>query len=250
MPLFPTESVKPLIDDIEDKLDLPDNFKADLTGVMSELSDIEGKLDVWPAERGTDNSELEVDADKRAVALALLIAGVETKVDDVEVKLDSPDNFKADVSNLALEATLTAIEHETEWAADAHCDSKTSTNPENLTVGAITPTFPTGSTRVRAILVASIHILNVAANTHHIAFKIEGNKAAGAYSDQLDLTATAQLGLVNLDGSTDSWSGAIDVTTLVDASGSAYNFRFVVTSDNAGEVRYITCFTLVLVYHM
>ncbi len=163
-----------------------------------------------------------------------LIPDIETTTEGIETETDKiPD-----------------VEHETEWAADAHCDSKASTDPENLTVGSITPTFPTGSTRVRAIIVASIHVLNMAANTHHIDFKVEGNKDAGAYSDLLDLTATAQLGLVNVDGATESWIGAIDVTSLVDESGSTYNFRFVVTSDNAGAVRYITGFSLVLVYHM
>jgi len=147
-------------------------------------------------------------------------------------------------------AYLTKVEHETEWATDAHCDSVASTVETNLTVGAVTPTFPAGSTCARAILVASIHALNIAENTHLIQFKIEGNKDAGGYSDLLDLSASAQLGLVEVVGATDSWVGAIDISSLVDASDSAYNFRFVVQSSNAGEVRYITSFTLVLVYHM
>jgi len=147
-------------------------------------------------------------------------------------------------------AYLTQVEHETEWAAESHCDSISSILEAELTVGALAPTFPSGSTRARAILVASIHILNVTENPHLIQFKVEGNKDAGAYSDLLDLTETAQLGLAEVIGATESWVGAIDVTSLVDASGSAYNFRFVVTSSNAGEVRYITSFSLVLVYHM
>jgi len=146
--------------------------------------------------------------------------------------------------------TIKNMELETEWAINANCDSVASDAVTNLTVGSVTPTFPVGSTRVRAILVASIHILNVAANTHHIAFRVEGNKDGGAYQVLLNLMATAQLGLVNLDGATNGWAGAIDVTALVDASGSTYNFRFVVDSDNAGAVRYITCFTLVLIYTM
>jgi hypothetical protein len=143
---------------------------------------------------------------------------------------------------------LPNIQLETEWATVANCDSVASDAVTNLTVGSVTPTFPTGSTRVRAILVASIHVLNMAANTHHIAFRVEGNKNGGGYPVLLNLMATAQLGLVNLDGATEVWCGAIDVTALVNASGSVYNFRFVVDSDNAGAVRYITCFTLVLVY--
>lgn len=147
-------------------------------------------------------------------------------------------------------ATAKAIERETEWALDAHCDTVSSTDETNLTVGTVIPTFPVGSTPVRAIIVASIHALNIEENTHLIAFKVEGNRDAGAYSDLLDLSASAQLGLVEVIGASESWSGAIDVTELVDVSDSAYNFRFVVTSSNAGEVRYITSFSLVLVYHM
>ncbi len=146
-------------------------------------------------------------------------------------------------------AEAVPLPSESEWSADCNCDEVSSTDETNLTVGAITPTFPTG-TYARAILVASIHILNLTAATHHIAFKVQGNKDGGVYSDLLDLSASAQLGLVAVDASSDAWCGGIDVTSLVDASGSTYNFRFVVTSDNAGMVRYITCFTLVLIYTM
>lgn len=176
-------------------------------------------------------------------------------INAIEAKLDDPThglaNIKAEIEDLEDKLdVLPNIEHETEWATVANCNSVTSDAATNLTVGPITPTFPTGSTRVRAILVGTIHILNLAANTHHIAFRVEGNKDGGAYSVLLNLIATAQLGLVNVDGASEGWCGAIDVTALVDASGSVYNFRFVVDSDNAGAVRYITCFTLVLVYHM
>lgn len=44
--------------------------------------------------------------------------------------------------------------------------------------------------------------------------------------------------------------GAIDATTMVDTSAIAYDFRFVVDSDNAGSVNYTTSFALVLVYHI
>lgn len=135
---------------------------------------------------------------------------------------------------------------EAEWSAGCNCDEVASADETNLTIGTITPTFP--STFARAILVPTIHILNLAANTHHIAFKVQGNRAGGAYEDLLDLSASAQLGLVGVDAASDAWAGAIDVTSLVTTSGVAYNFRFVVDSDNAGQVRYITCFTLVLVF--
>ena len=141
-------------------------------------------------------------------------------------------------------------ELETEWSSVAIAENVASAVQTNLTAQVITTTFPTGATRVRVILIASIHVANQAANTHHIDFKVQGNKDGGAYSNLLDLTAIDSLGLVNLDGATDGWCGSIDVTTLVDASGSTYRFRFVVDSDNAGSVNYTTGFTLVLVYTM
>ncbi|MBA7705512.1 hypothetical protein ES703_114343 [subsurface metagenome] len=91
---------------------------------------------------------------------------------------------------------------------------------------------------------------NKTAAAHHIKFKIEGKKAAGAYGDLLDLTAQEGLSMVDVDGATDGWSGAIDVTALVDTSGVAYDFRFEVDSDNAGNVIYICSFVLALVYTM
>ena len=142
------------------------------------------------------------------------------------------------------------VQHETEWAATPVCDTVASVNPTDTTPQAITPTFPTDSTRVRAILIASVHVKNDTANTHNIAFKIQGNKDGGAYSDLLDLSGSAQLGLANSIGTTDGICLPIDITTLVDASGSTYNFKFNVDSDNAGSVKYITSFSLVIVYTM
>jgi hypothetical protein len=141
-------------------------------------------------------------------------------------------------------------ELETEWCSVPICEQIGAAAPTNLTAGSITPTFPKGATLVRALLIACIHCANQSTNTHHIGIKVQGQKAAGGYSDLLDLTVTKPLALNNVDGSGDSWIGAIDVTTLVDTSAVVYDFRFVVSSDNAHNVNYTTCFTVVLVYHL
>ncbi len=173
----------------------------------------------------------------------------------VEVRdsiLDDATRFAgADIAAIRAETNqLANVEHETEWATTAVVQLIANAAAVALTEGSITPTFPTGSTRVRAILIASIHALNHEAETHHIKFKVQGQKDVAGYGDLLDLTAADVLGLVNLDGATDGWCGAVDVTALVDASGSVYDFRFEVDSDNANDVDYTTCFTLVLVYTM
>ena len=140
------------------------------------------------------------------------------------------------------------VQHETEWATTAVVQNVANAAATNLTAGSITPTFPTGATRVRAILIASIHVANQGANTHHISLKVQGQKAVGGYTDLLDLTAATTLGLAALDGVSDAYCVAIDVTAKVDASAVQYDFRFVVDSDNAGSVNYTTGFVLVLVY--
>lgn len=142
------------------------------------------------------------------------------------------------------------FEQEVEWASTPTVQQVASAAATNLTAGSITPTFPTGATAVRVVLLAVIHAANQAANAHHINLKVQGQKAAGGYSDLIDLTAQATLSLAASDGSADGWSGAVDVTTLVDTSAAAYTFRFVADSDNAGAVNYTCSFVLALIYHL
>lgn len=150
----------------------------------------------------------------------------------------------------ALTALVTNVEHETEWTSTPAVQQVANAAAVALTAGSIAVTYPTGATLVRAILIATIHASNKAANTHGISFKVQAQKDAGGYVDRLDLSAQTSLGLVNLIGAGDSWTGAIDVGATVDASGSTYTFRFEVDSDNAGAVNYTTGFVLVLVYTM
>ena len=145
---------------------------------------------------------------------------------------------------------IAAVQHETEWASAPTIEALANAAATALTAGSITPTYPAGATRVRAILMATIHVANKTAAAHHIKFKIEGQKALGGYLPQLDLTAQEGLSMVDVDGATDGWSGAIDVTALVDTSGAVYDFRFEVDSDNAGNVIYTCGFVLALVYTM
>jgi len=162
------------------------------------------------------------------------IATVDTVVDAIKAVTDQFPN----------------VEHETEWSSTPTIQAVANAAAVALTPGSITPTYPTGATRVRAILIATIHVANTTAVAHHIKFKIEGQKAGGGYGDQLDLTAEEGLSMVNVDGATDGWSAAIDVTALVDTSGAVYDFRFEVDSDNAGNVIYVCSFVLALVYTM
>ncbi len=145
-------------------------------------------------------------------------------------------------------ADIANVQHETEWSSVPAVDQVASVDAASLTAGSIAVTYPTGATRVRAILVASIHAVNQTATTHHINLIVQGQKDAEGYGNLLDLSAQDTLGLVNLDGAADGWCGTIDITDLVDTSGSTYTFKFLVDSDDANIVDYTSGFTLVLVY--
>jgi len=147
-------------------------------------------------------------------------------------------------------APFILTEFETEWQTDPVVENVASASATALTAGSITPTYPTGSTEARAVLLPMIKAANQAANTHHIGFKIQYRTGgAGPYSDLKDYTANPPLTLVAADGSVDGWAHPIDVTAIV-SSGVQVEFRFEVDSDNAGGVNYTTSFLLVLVYRM
>lgn len=166
--------------------------------------------------------------------------------------LDTIDGYlDPEIADIQTETDqLPNVEHTTEWVSTTTIQALANAAATALTVGSITPTYPSGATRVRAILIAYMHVANKAAVAHHIKFKIEGQKAAGGYGDLLNLTAQEGLSMVDVDGASDGWCGAIDVTALVDTSGAAYDFRFEVDSDNAGNVIYICSFLLTLIYTM
>lgn len=260
------EVLKNYVDALETRLTAARAGYLDELAAANIPADIDTLIARLTALRAGYLDELDFDLNARlgapaGASLSADLLTIDNLIDDLETRLTAARAGYLDNINNAQLANLTAqhitnlgnmvnFQHEIEWASTPAIQQVASAAATNLTAGSITPTFPTNSTRVRCILIASIKVVNTAANTHSINFKIQGQKAAGGYSDQLDLTAQAGLGLVNVAGAGDSWAGAIDVTTLVDASAAAYDFRFVVDSDNAGAVNYITAFTLVEIYRI
>lgn len=141
-------------------------------------------------------------------------------------------------------------ENEIEWSTDPNVNSVSSAVEANLTEGDMgTITYPTGATEVRVLLLPIIKAANQTVNTHHIGIKVQYSEDDGAWTDIIDLTTDPPMGLVALDGAGDAWVHPLDVSDIVE-SGSKYEFRFVVDSDDANEVHYTTSFVLVLVYKM
>jgi len=144
------------------------------------------------------------------------------------------------------------VEHETEWNTDPNVDDIThvALTEYNLTEGDMgTVTYPANATEVRAILLPVIKAVNQACTTHHIGIKVQYSEDDGAWTDIMDLTADPPMGLAALDAVVDSMAQPLDISAIVE-SGSKYEFRFVVESDNAGSIYYTTSFVLVLVYRM
>ncbi len=188
-----------------------------------------------------------------AARAAFLDASIAGRAAENGGKLENTETFV-----IAIAAGVTATnsylinlpkyQHEVEWSSVPAIDQVASVDATSLTTGSITPTFPTDSTRIRAILIANIHAANQSANTQGVKFKVQGKKDAGAYADQIDLTAQNALGMVNLIGAGDGVCVSKDVTALVDASDSTYLFKFIVTASNAGAVNYTSSFVLIIVY--
>jgi len=129
-------------------------------------------------------------------------------------------------------------------------DADATASEESLTAGSVTPTFPTGSTRQRALLVATLHVANKSAATHKIGLTLQIQKDGGGYGDVVDLTANPPVSLVNVDGTAATFCIVCDVTTTVDTSAVQYDFKWLVDSDNAGAVNYTSNFVLVIIYSM
>lgn len=159
-----------------------------------------------------------------------------------------------------LDAIVDAIKVETDqlpnWRLSdklvtvATVDAEASASEVTLTAGTVTPTFPTGATRQRAIVIASIQAANKSAATHKIGLTLQIQVAAEGYNDVIDLTANPPLSLVAVDGAMASFTIVCDVTTTVDTSGEAVGFQWLCDSDNAGAINYTSNFMLVLIYSM
>jgi len=92
-------ALKLLIDAVEGKLDVPANFMADVSGLALEATLTAIKGVGW-------TTETLVNLMSTLATLEGILATLDGEIDAIEVKLDTPANFMADVSGLATAATL------------------------------------------------------------------------------------------------------------------------------------------------
>ncbi len=109
----------------------------------------------------------------------------------------------------------------------------------------VTPTFPTGATRLNSYVVAILKANNQSAAEHNIGVTLQKNVAAAGWADVRDFTANPPLTLPDVDATADSitFIEPVSVTT-----GQTVQFRFQVDSDDAGEVHYTQVFFFVVEY--
>jgi len=102
------------VDDIETILGTPANFKADVSALALEATLTAIKGGEWSDEtlvaiKTVLDAISPLDAAGIRTAIGLASANVDTQLGAMQADLDNPDQYKADVSTLALEATLTAM---------------------------------------------------------------------------------------------------------------------------------------------
>ena len=140
------------------------------------------------------------------------------------------------------------VEHTTPYVMSIATQSIAAVGPTNMTAISITPTFPTGATKVRAYVVASLHISNQSANAQDVTPSLQAQVNAGGYNNVWVPGA-----IVASVPATQSTSAMIiaeaDITAYV-VSGQQTDIRFVITQTSANAVRYLAQATIFLVYHM
>ena len=144
-------------------------------------------------------------------------------------------------------SVVTSLQVTTKFFSPPVADQVAAAALSNLTAHNITPVYA-GAAIVRVLLVASLHVTSRAAAAHHIGVRVQARLGGGVYATVgNDLSAQAVLGLTASDGASDSIDWLVDVTALVALLGVAYDFRFDVTSDNAGAVTYTSEAALIVI---
>lgn len=118
--------------------------------------------------------------------------------------------------------------------------------PTNCSTLSITPAFPTGATKVKAYLVASLHISNQTANAQNITPSISAQVNGGGFN-----SIWAPGDIVISVPATQGTSGIIIAECDISAyfvNGQATDLYFIVTQTGANSVHYTSQATIFLVY--
>ena len=244
------------IDDIQTMLSAIES-KIDLT-VIPGISAIESKLDLLDlADVDEMLSAIESKIDLTVIAdiddLQTMMSAIESKIDltlirdlsAIESKLDADLPAIATIAADVAEGKLRAFKRT--YGYDTTNETKSQDTEADLTTsGEVQINFPTGATKLRALVVASIKANNQTAAEHNIIVTLQNDIDNAGWADIVGPLANEALTLPEVDATAD----ALTLVTEVDAfvTTDLVEFRFQVNSDNAAEVHYTCTFVLSVEY--
>jgi len=125
-------------------------------------------------------------------------------------------------------------------------DDISAVGPTNLSTLSVTPTFPTGATKVKAYLVAKLYASNQTANAQNITPSISAQVNAGGFNSiwapgDIVVSVPATIGT------------SAELTAICDISAyfvtaQATDLYFIITQSSANSVHYTSQATIFLVY--
>jgi len=191
--------------------------------------------------------ELEADALKRYTALAAAVAAIPT-TPELEASALARYNVLAGYTD-EVEPIIKVYEFETGFPSASATDTiPNATGGVDTTERTITPSMPSGATRIRVELIAIITILNNSATAHKIDIDVKGRKGAGAF--QTFFSQDSVVGFGNTDGATVEKVITQDVTSLVDTIDGAttYGWKLTVKSSAVGSLKVTTMYAMIVTW--
>ena len=256
-----------LIDAIKAKTDNLPVDPADASDIAAAhaLLATEAKQDI------IDTNVDDIEADTNEIQISLADGGfTDLLIDAIKERTDNLPDDPADASDIAAAHALLATEAKQDIidtnvdnlgtdVEEAHeraflrrypfvTTNESVSNAAEVDLAApavVTPTFPTGATRLNSYVVAILKANNQSAAEHNIGVTLQKNIAAGGWEDVRDFTASPPLTLPAVDATGDSVTFIEPVSV---ATGQTVQFRFQVDSDNAGEVHYTQVFFFAVEY--
>ena len=155
-------------------------------------------------------------------------------------------------ANIALMKTQTDkipnVEHTAPYSSGVARNDIAAVGPTNTTAVSITPTFPTGATKVRVIAVVDLFIENDTANAQKITATLAVQLNGAGYNNRWtpggDIVAVPAT-----DGTSASIRAVVTITADI-VTAQQTDFRWAITQSSANSVHYTSQATIFLVYHM
>lgn len=153
------------------------------------------------------------------------------------------DLIQAETDNLAnVQYTRPYVIEEVEF------DDVAAVGPTNLSTLSITPVFPTGSTKVKAYLVAHIFISNQTANAQNVTPSISAQVNGGGFNN-IWAPGDIMTSVPASSGTATMLLAECDISAYF-VDGQATDLYFIVTQTSANSVHYTSQATIFLVYTM